>query len=175
MRELYAAELHGDALSNNAVAWPFVDKWAHLHMSHEDGEVQHDGPGPAVTLDTSSDGQRLLTLRQPDDSDDSLLWISEVALGRPDEPLLAGIRVRLVAVPGSALTPLEYEFGSPAIVRTLLREFTVLDGGERTEARFVELGNSMVEPLVNWLVADERRLPVVVVSRTSTSLVSVQK
>ncbi len=122
-----------------------------------------------MTLDTSSDGQRLLTLRQPDDSDESLLWISEVALGIPDAPLLAGIRVRLEAVPGSALTPLEYEFGIPAIVRTLLQEFTVLDGGERTEARFIELGSSMVEFLVAWLVSEERRLPVVVVSRTRES------
>jgi uncharacterized coiled-coil protein SlyX len=169
MRELYVAELHGDEQSSNAAAWPFVDDWAQRHVPREGDGVRHDGPSPTVTIETSSDGQRLLTLRQPDDSDDSLLWISEVALGRPDAPLLAGIRVRLAAVPGSALTPLEYVFGVPAIVRTLLREFNVLDGGERTQARFVELGSSMVEPLVAGLVAEARRLPVVVVTRTRES------
>lgn len=169
MRELYVAELHGDELSTNAAAWSFVDDWAQRHMSRDGDGARLDGPPPAMTVETSSDGQRLLTLRQPDDSDESLLWISEVALGLPEAPLLAGVRVRLAAVPGTALTPLEYEFGVPAIVRTLLREFTVLDGGQRTEARYVELGNSMVESLVAWLVAEERRLPVVVVTRTRES------
>jgi hypothetical protein len=169
MRELYAVELHGDALSTNAAAWPFVDDCAQRHMPSGRESIRPAGPSPSTTVDTSSDGQTLLTLSQPDDSDDSLQWISEVALGVPDAPLLAGVRVRLEAVPGSALTPLEYEFGSPAIVRTLLREFTVLDAGEPTEARFVELGTSMIEHLVNWLVAEERRLPVVVVTRTRDS------
>ena len=129
MRELYVAELHGDELSTNAAAWSFVDDWAQRHMSRDGDGARLDGPPPAMTVETSSDGQRLLTLRQPDDSDESLLWISEVTLGLPEAPLLAGVRVRLAAVPGTALTPLEYEFGVPAIVRTLLREFTVLDGG----------------------------------------------
>ena len=127
------------------------------------------GPPPAMTVETSSDGQRLTDVRQPDDSDE----ITPVDLGGGPRPArsaaLAGVRVRLAAVPGTALTPLEYEFGVPAIVRTLLREFTVLDGGQRTEARYVELGNSMVESLVAWLVAEERRLPVVVVTRTRES------
>jgi hypothetical protein len=169
MRELYAAELHGDEQSTNAAAWPFVDEWAKSHMPREDSQSRSARLSPQISIDTSSGGQRLLTLRQPDDSDDSLLWVSEVALGIPDEPLLAGVRVRMEAVPGAVLTPLQYEFGSPRIVRTLLQEFTVLDGRERAEARFAELGSSMVESLVDWLVSEERRLPVVVVTRARDS------
>lgn len=169
MRELYAVELRGDAQSSNAAAWPLVDAWVRRHMPPDSAQAHVSGPVPSVSPETSSDGQRLVTLRQPDDGDDSLVWISEVSLGIPEAPLLAGVRVRLEATPGSALTPLEYEFGTPAIVRTLLREFTVLDGGERTEPRYVELGNSMVESLVTWLVSEERRLPVVVVARTRES------
>ncbi len=45
VRELYAAELRGDALSNNAAAWPFVDKWVQRHMSGENGEAAVNAPG----------------------------------------------------------------------------------------------------------------------------------
>jgi hypothetical protein len=164
MRELYAAELHGDGLSTNAAARPFVEEWAQRHVPTAAGEAVD-----VMTFDTSSDGQLLWTLREIDESDDSLVWISEVALGVPGKPLMAAIRVRLAAVPGSALTPLEYEFGSPAITRTLLREFTVLDGSERTVARPVEVGSSMIESLVGWLSEEQRRLPVVVVTRARDS------
>ncbi len=47
MRELYAAELHGDVLSTNAAAWPFVNEWAQRHMPHEGGEVRPTEPSPS--------------------------------------------------------------------------------------------------------------------------------
>jgi len=107
-------------------------------------------------------------LLQQDDGDTSLLWRSEISLAAPVSPLHATIRIRLGSSEGSALRPLDYEFGVPAIVRTLLRDFNVLDAGIRTDSKYVELGASNIPELISWIMDSGRRLPIVVVSRAGS-------
>lgn len=119
-----------------------------------------------LDIEESSDGQHLVVLTQISEDDPTQRWRSEVAVGRPDDPLDVTVRVRLGAVSGSSISPLDYEFGTPAIVRTILREQELLDGGLRMLPAPVELGSSDIPALVEWLADPARRLPVVVVSRT---------
>lgn len=174
MRELYAAELIGDKDSSNRAAWPKIEAWADRHspsLSSENllSSDEENSGAVSVILEESSDGQRGLVIVQRDDGDTNLLWRSEIAVGAPDSPLHATVRIRLGTTEGSSLRPLEYEFGVPTIVRTLLRDFAVLDAGVRTESRYVEIGASNIPDLISWLMDSSRRLPVVVVSRTSAS------
>lgn len=67
------------------------------------------------------------------------------------------------------LGPLVYEFRSPAIVRTLLRDFTVEDTDRRVSPTYELVGASAVDELVDFLCASERRLPVVVLSGDPTT------
>ena len=177
MRELYSAELIGDLRSSNQAAWPTIQTWANRHIP---SSLSEDAPTPketrsvaagdaSVTAEESSDGQRSLVLVQHDEGDPSILWRSEIAVGPPESPLHATIRVRIGSVEGTALRPLDYEFGVPGIVRSLLRDFNVYDAGLRIEARYVEIGASDIPNLVSWLINIERRLPVVVVSRPTVS------
>lgn len=159
MRELYATELRGSDDTDNEDAWTTAHTWAERNVQETEGEAD-------LTLETASDGQRLLTLTQADDGDPDLSWVSEVGLGRPGSPLYTTIRVRLAATPGAVLTPVEYEFGTPTLVRSLLRRFPLFDAGEQTVPAPVVLGHSSVPRLVEWLRDPSRRLPVVLVSRT---------
>jgi hypothetical protein len=154
MRELYAAELCGDDGSSNDDARAVVQDWADRHTQGE------------VAIEEASDGSVLWTLTQPDDDDPHLGWRSEVALGPPSALLRVMVRVRIHSVDAAAVAPVSYEFGTPAVVRTILRAATVTDAGERVLPGHVELGASDVPALVAWLESPERRLPVVVVSRT---------
>lgn len=161
MRELYAVELHGSAgSSNNALAWEKAFDWAKRHCGGDD-----PAPGAQMSEDVASDGQRVLVLTQLD-ATATHRWRSEVALGPPDAPLDATVRIRIGATPGSAVAPFDYDFGSPTIVRTLLREFEVMDTDQRVAPAYIELGASDVPALAAWLQAPSRRLPVVVISRT---------
>jgi hypothetical protein len=163
MRELYAVELHGTNQTRNHLAWNQVQTWAERHIADDDPS---DRDAAHVVIEEASDGQHLVVLTQIDDGDPTQRWRSEVAVGRPDDPLDVSIRVRLGAVAGSPVAPLDYEFGTPAIVRTLLRDFEVLDAGIRELPSFVELGMSNIPSLVEWIANPARRLPIVVVSRT---------
>jgi hypothetical protein len=174
MRELYAAELIGSEDCTNRSAWPAVQTWVDRHLALQpsgDASLPPDDHDAAVSVteESSSDGQRSLVLVQSDDGDPDILWRSEIALGQPDSPLHATIRVRISSAAGSALRPLDYEFGTPAIVRTLLRDCKVYDAGVRTQPRYVEIGSSDIPELISWLADDSRHLPVVVVSRIGIS------
>lgn len=172
MRELYAAELRGEVGTDNRAVWSLLERWALRHLPSDGRESRSLEPGVLeagdVRLDVeeSTDGGRLVVLEQSDDGDPSLGWRSEIAVAPPGESLLVTVRVRLVARTDSVLAPLDYEFGTPAIVRTLLREFPVTDAGERMQPAFIEIGRSGIDDLVAWLASPARRLPVVVVSRT---------
>lgn len=156
MRELFATELRS-TIASNADAWPFVDAWSQRHVG--------DSDGPVVTVVEAESGAAVCTIEQIDDADPGLRWRTEVAVGAPAEPAVVTVRVRLGATEGSSVAPVSYEFRTPAIVRTLLRELEFVDGSVRCLADAAEeVGASGVDHLVGLLVGD-RRLPIVVVSR----------
>lgn len=161
MRELFAVELLGGERSNNATAWPLVKEWAARHVTDD----AKDG-GADYGVETAPSGAVALTLRQPHEPDPSLRWRADVAVGPPGQVLHATVRVRLEAIAGRVVAPVSYEFGSPAIVRTILRECKVIDAGAVVSPEPVELGHSDIDGLVRFLRERERRLPVVVVTRT---------
>lgn len=159
MRELYASELHGTEEGGNARAVPLVRDWAERHR-----QTQVDRLSAKVETEEAGDGSLLVVVHQG--GGDSLIWRSEVALGPPTDPLFATVRVRLGAASRGVVAPIDYEFGVPAIVRTLLREITVQDASHRVQPVAVELGASSIPELVDWLGSPDRRLPVVIASRT---------
>lgn len=167
MRELFAAELRGTDDSDNAAAWPLIEQWAQRHVPAEPCEAQ--ATSAELDMEEAGSGARSLTLQQPDGTDKSLTWRSDIALGVAGQPLHVTVRIRLLAREGGALAPLQYEFGSPAIVRTILRECEVLDAGERVIPNATELGHSDIDSLVEFLLKPERRLPAVVVTRVRES------
>lgn len=166
MREIYAAELIGGVSGDNAKAWELVRGWVEPRLHPGEG---HPVPASIVAEETAASGARYLAMEQADTQDETLIWRSEVAVGPPDGPLHATARIRLGAAAGAPLAPLRYDFRAPVIVRTLLKEFAVLDGPERCLPSGVELGASDVPALVDFLTSAERRLPVVVVSSDGTS------
>jgi hypothetical protein len=153
MRELYATEIASDEAVNADVR-ASIDEWAIRHTTG------------SVAVDEATDGSVLWTLEQPDDDDPLLAWRSEVAIAPPSEALRATVRIRIHTVDAAAIAPLDYDFGTPAIVRTILRAVKVRDASERVEPAFLEIGASQIPDLIAWLSDDSRRLPVVVVSRT---------
>ncbi|MDP8928083.1 MAG: hypothetical protein M3O70_05760 [Actinomycetota bacterium] len=167
MRELFGVELRGTDDSDNAAVWPLIEQWAQRHVPTEPSKTQ--AIHAELTTEQAPSGARSLSLLQPDDTDKSLMWRSDVALGAPGEPLHAIVRIRLVAKEGAALEPLQYEFGSPTIVRTILREYEVFDAGELVSPTPIELGHSSVESLVAFLREPARRLPVLVITRVQDS------
>jgi hypothetical protein len=86
------------------------------------------------------------------------------------------VRIRLASLANSVIAPIRYEFGNPAIVRTLLRELVVMDAGERVSPAAMTLGASSVPNLVSWLEDLSRRLPVVVITpKRDTGLFQVDE
>ncbi len=80
------------------------------------------------------------------------------------------VRIRLGALGGGAIAPIDYEFGTPAIVRTLLRGLDIRDSWVRCSADVgAEVGPSGVPALVALLTDAARAWPVVVVSRAEPS------
>lgn len=76
------------------------------------------------------------------------------------------IRIRIGQREGTAprIGPLSFEFGSPAIVRTLLKNLTVLDAGQRVASSKGFVAASMVAQFAEFLSSSSRALPVVVLS-----------
>ncbi|WP_370323778.1 hypothetical protein [Euzebya sp.] len=154
MRELYAAALYARESTNHR-ARPFIDEWMD---KHRDGSA-------LIHIDDASDGSRVCRLEQ---TLNGVQWRTEILHGAPDERAHVTIRIGIRAAATGSIAPLEYEFKSPALVRTLLRELDVYDGEHECHADPVpEVGPSQVGDLVTLMQSDSRRLPVIVVSRTS--------
>ena len=156
MHELYAVELR--ASESNAAAAGLIEEWVARHVDGGSDDT-------FVLTDTTTDaGHRIWSLVQ-ENSVDGTLWRSEVSIGPPDECAHVTVRIRLRA-PAAHVAPQRYDFGSPAIVRTLIRELTVRDGQLSTAADLIpEIVDSGVEGLIDELRDPQRRLPIVVVSR----------
>jgi hypothetical protein len=160
MRELYATELRSGT-GRNETARGFVQEWIDRHLG--------ENCSSEATVAENVDGSCTITLRQTDQTA-GLVWHSEVSLGPPSDLAHVTIRVRLGALGGGAIAPIDYEFGTPAIVRTLLRGLDIRDGSVRCVADLDdEVGPSGVPELVSLLTATDRAWPVVVVSRSEPS------
>lgn len=160
MRELFATELRS-VIGTNANARTYVDQWARKHV--------HDDNGRILSIIENDAGSCIYALEQVDDTDPTLRWRAEVAFGSPDDLAFVTVRIRVGALPGATVGPLNYSFNTPAIVRTLIRELEIVDETIPYSAGLVqEVGASAIDDLVSLLSAD-RRLPIVVVSRDRSS------
>jgi hypothetical protein len=110
MRELYATELCSGTDQTEA-ARNHANEWVDRHM----GEGSRSAEASSAEND---DGSCTITLRQFNETS-GLAWRSDVSLGPPLELARVTVRVRLGALGSGAIAPIDYEFGTPAIVRTL--------------------------------------------------------
>ncbi len=124
MRELYATELCSGT-DRNATARTLVDDWINRH-------TQESSSAETVVAE-NHDGSCTITLRQVDEAS-CLEWRSDVSLGPPAEMARVTVRIRLGSLGGGPIAPIDYEFGTPAIVRTLLREIDIRDASVRCAA-----------------------------------------
>lgn len=171
MRELYAVELRGAGAQDEAARIEgLVRQWACNPFEDvapadlADGATVDTFSGSIAT--TRSDAGWLLRWTAANDSDDALIWHTQVALGPSDGDLLVTARIGIGQAPDRSATigRLDYEFRSPAIVRTILRELEVRDLGHPVQPEERLVGASMVEGLVDFLCNPLRRLPVVVLT-----------
>jgi hypothetical protein len=165
MRELFAVEFRSGE-GANADAWPIIERWLGLHLEGrvlENGTIQEPG---VVRQEEDALGARLAVLTQTDTGDSSLQWSSEIGIGAPTAPLHLTIRVGLSAADTAMLAPASYDFATPAVVRSVLRDVPIFDGDMRVTPNFTEIGTSRVGELVALLKNVERRLPLILVTRT---------
>jgi len=161
MRELYATDLYSEA-DDNESARRYIDAWVDRHLEIGNSTAE-------MSTAANTDGSCTITLRQADEPA-ALEWHSEVSLGPPTDLAHVTVRIRLGTLGGGAVAPIDYEFGTPAIVRTLLRELDIRDGSIRCLADLgAEVGTSGVPDLVSLLTDTNRAWPVVVVSRAEPS------
>lgn len=105
------------------------------------------------------------TVTAPNDSDPTLTWRTQATIGGPGGPIVT-VRIGLGSTaPGNPrVAPLDYQFGSPALVRTLLRDFSIEDGGQFIVPEAILVGASEIPRLVEFLTSPSRRLPVLVLT-----------
>jgi hypothetical protein len=162
MRELYATELRSPTRTNGE-ALPLVEAWAGRH----EGETGR--PKAEVSTIENDDSSRTITMQQIDDGA-GLRWMSEISLGPATELAHVTVQIRLGSVGTAGIAPIDYDFGTPAIVRSLVRDLEMCDGTVRILADpGPEVGPSDVPDLISLLENTDRTLPVIVVSRSEPS------
>lgn len=179
MRELYAVQLDLQATPESTPIAQLAQEWVARGSGSTLDEVLDSsgqnlrtalGHDLEFALDADTDEAWTCSWRRPDDTDGTLVWRILLACGQePKDPAVTrvSLRVRLErAAEDFKLVPLGHEFRAPAIIRTLLREHSMFDAGIRVEPRFRERRASEVDQLLRLLQSAQRRLPVLVVSRS---------
>jgi hypothetical protein len=173
MRELYAVELRSSEVGAEvtSTARTLIGEWAARPFEGVDSEAL-DGAGEIATpngrivVSVGAFGEWLMRWWFNSDVDPSLVWLAEAAVTGPDTPIIVTVRIRIGQSHQAAgvVAPLLYDFRSPAVVRTLLRQMTVQDAGHQVTPLEEPVGASAVDGLVEFLSDPLRRLPVVVLS-----------
>jgi len=185
MRELYACQLvlSGEDVSIAKIlerAEILVREWIARPSGISSEELrQREVETPSGhTVRTShfplEDGEDTEGLRYvwefPGGDDVSMRWTLDIALAAQEDEVCATVRIG-VQQGGREfqLSRPVYQFGAPAIIRTLLREFHVSDAGQRVapEYRVVRAGD--ISDLVGFLTNQQRALPVVAVTNYPTT------
>lgn len=188
MREFYACQL--DLCGDQSDAESKVLEWIRRPSLATTDELTVNGgrsttvAGHEIEISAAGEGDRGWTCnwtfpeRAPADADSGsnldLFWRFVISLG-PNEGGPEGeveapssTRFTLRAAVGTQsvyqLAPPSYEFRSPAIVRTLLRGLEMYDGAVRVEPVARLCGPGDVSSLVDLLLHDDRRLPVLVIT-----------
>ena len=104
----------------------------------------------------------------PSDTNDDLLWRLQLGVGpAPDgaEPTTVfSLRTALARRNDRRLAPAQYEFRSPAIIRTLLRDYTMTDGTVQVLPAPRLCGPGDVPQLIELLLHADRQLPVLLIT-----------
>jgi hypothetical protein len=175
MRELYAVELRAQESGQEALdrAARMVADWVARHYEDAGIEVesllesgQHQIGVASIDVVDVGPGGYLLRWTFTDVEDSTLLWLTEIAISAGEERLRATTRIRIGQRPDAEVSvgPVAFAFRSPAIVRTLLREFTVFDVGARVLPNVELVGASAVGHLVEFMLDTTRRLPIVILT-----------
>lgn len=177
MRELYACQLDFDAQNSLEPVWTLTSEWIERGAGLEPGALAQISDRPVAgntqleleSINGAHGSGWLCSWRKNDDVDRTLLWRTLIAVGT--DPASDGVRFSIRiglerASTGFSLAPPRYTFGAPAIVRTLLREHEMHDGGAAVEPRYRVRRAGEIGHLVRLLEASERKLPVVVLSPT---------
>lgn len=173
MRELYAVELRPSSpeVGADAAARRLISEWATRPFEDIEAtslEVATEiatGTG-RIVVNVGPSSEWRMRWWCDSDVDPSLVWLVEASVTGPLTPPIVTLRIRIGQRERAApvIGPLIYEFRSPAIVRTLLRELTVEDVGRRVTPSYEHVGASAIDDLVAFLCDPDRRLPVVVLS-----------
>lgn len=174
MRDLYAVQLPFDEPATKLdSAILLAAEWCSRSLSSTvdaaalliPGTFSNDeGRGAEIAANPGQLWSAVVTA--PADADPTLSWRTQVTLSVVDDRLMGTFRIGLGATPGALtrVSPLSYEFSSPTIVRTLLRELVSVDAGWTVSTRADAIGAADVDDLVEFLLNPKRRLPVLLVT-----------
>ncbi|MFD8177978.1 hypothetical protein [Streptomyces sp. NPDC059709] len=193
MRELYACQLlltdpHATPDQVLGRAEGLIREWVGRptglasSVLAEDGRYETTSGHTATTHHhVTDDGPKGWTCswHQPAVDDPTVRWATSLALSSRSDGVCATVRIGLPEDSDTfQLRRPVFQFSSPAIVRTLLREFLVSDAEHRTKPSPWILTAGDIPSFVEWLTDNRRALPVVVVTNypsTGRPLVDAQK
>ena len=178
MREIYACQLDFDPTTGTSPVTVervelLVREWVSRPVGCDPERLRESGVVTSGAhrieiqeIDSEPEHGWICTWVSPNDADDRVTWKRKIALGATSDGVVRiTLRIGLEQAGDTFdLTPPHYIFAAPAIVRTLLKEFRVIDGGADLKPQEKVVLSAEVDDLIQLLTSDERRLPVVVVT-----------
>ena len=121
------------------------------------------------TSDQGSVSHTSVSWSYPGEADGNLLWHSRCEISEFNQLTEFSLNVLLDSIQ-FFISPVEFNLKRPRVVGTLLRQFLCTQGGARLSLEPRGLSASLVPEFVQErLCSSNRRLPIVLVSRTTTS------
>lgn len=127
-----------------------------------------EGHELAITVARSADvSHSTISWSYPDERDGNLLWHSKCEISKFDGLTEFSFQLLLESIQ-FYIAPVEFVLRRPRVIATLLRQFACSHGDARLSDQPRELSAQQVPEFVaNRLLSRNRRLPIVIVSRTS--------
>lgn len=133
-------------------------------LGEEGAAVVPDGHELRWSHHTTHESQALvLEWNYPDDNDKGLRWRSAIRLAYADDSTIVEHAVFLDSL-DYRVSPAQFSFGSPGVIRTLCSEQTVFVGEMRVQATAYPLESNGTSDLIALLTNPVRRLPIVLVT-----------
>jgi hypothetical protein len=153
--------------------WYLRRKTTSIQIPVDGGTVQpRENHEITVARSLSSDGhvsRSTVTWSYPDDNDGNLLWHSKCELSEFSGLLEFSLQLLLDSTQ-FYIAPVEFNLGRPRVIATLLRQFECIHGDTRLSLEPSGLtAQGVPDFLHKRLYSNRRRLPIVLVSRTTVS------